>query len=98
MFKHCVYLLREEHVYAPKRIRPHQCMTKIVIEMQEDTESRLDGQIGVRLSDGDLVLLKEVCKARAEDVSGFIRRLVRKELSRLGYLDENVRKAFQVES
>ncbi|MDH7563790.1 MAG: hypothetical protein QHH24_02760 [Candidatus Bathyarchaeota archaeon] len=38
-------------------------------------------------------LLRKVCKARGETVSGFTRRAVLIELAKLGYLDGEGRKA-----
>ncbi len=42
--------------------------------------------IGVRLDSGDVLLLKRVCKSRGEDLSDFVRRAVRTELAKLGFL------------
>lgn len=39
------------------------------------------------------LLLEEVCDARGEDVSSFVRRAVFKELAGLGYLPEKQKKA-----
>jgi hypothetical protein len=41
-------------------------------------------------------LLEQVCKARGEDVSTFIRRSVRKELANLSYFDEADKKALGI--
>ena len=58
------------------------------------TQSKL--RVGFRISQEDRRLLDEVCKARGEDLSGFIRRSVRRELAKLGYYEEEVRKALGV--
>jgi len=54
----------------------------------------LSEHVGVRLSPGDKKLLAAVCDARGEDVSNFIRRLVRRELASLNYFPDDVKKAF----
>lgn len=54
-------------------------------------------RIGVRISTEDRRLLERVCEARGEDLSGFIRRSVRRELAQLGYYEKEVRKALGVE-
>ena len=48
---------------------------------------------GVRFYPQDIQILKEVCKARGEQVSDFIRRSTKKELAILGYLGKGQRKA-----
>ena len=53
-------------------------------------------RIGVRISQEDKYLLEEVCKARGEDLSDFIRRSFRRELALMGYYPEKVRKALGV--
>ena len=50
-------------------------------------------RIGVRIPTKDRRLLDRVCEARGEDLSGFIRRSIRKELAKLGYYEEEVKKA-----
>jgi hypothetical protein len=54
----------------------------------------LSEHVGVRLNPSDKKLLVAVCDARGEDVSNFIRRLVRRELASLNYFPEDVKKAF----
>jgi uncharacterized protein (DUF1778 family) len=49
--------------------------------------------ISARMSETDKVLLEKVCESRQEDVSDFVRRAVRVELARLGFLTEQDRKA-----
>ena len=52
--------------------------------------------VGVRFPNEDRDLLREVCKRRGEDMSGFIRRAVRKELAALNYYSEDTKKALGV--
>ena len=52
--------------------------------------------IGARFSKSDADLLKEVCTARGEDVSDFVRRSVRKELARLSFFTDMEKKALGV--
>ena len=49
--------------------------------------------IGIRFHEKDVDLIKEVCEARGEGVSIFIRRSVKMELARLSYLTEKEKKA-----
>ena len=58
----------------------------------------LEEQIGVRLSNSDKDLLESVCIARGEDVSNFVRRLIRKELASLSYYPDDVKKALGIAS
>ena len=53
--------------------------------------------IMVRLSEKTYKLLKEVCEARGEKMSVFVRRAIRRELARLSFLPENDKKALEVE-
>lgn len=53
----------------------------------------MSGQIGVRMQPQDIRLLKEVCKARGEDVSDFVRRAIKMELARLSFLTPEEKKA-----
>jgi hypothetical protein len=46
-----------------------------------------------RIEPSELELLKEICRARGEDLSDFVRRAVKTELARLSYLSENEKKA-----
>jgi len=41
----------------------------------------------------EYLLLKDICEKRGEDVSGFVRRAIKKELAKLGYLSEAEKKA-----
>lgn len=54
---------------------------------------RLTTQIGVRMTDELADLLREVSKARGEDVSDFVRRSILRELASLSYLSETQKKA-----
>lgn len=53
----------------------------------------LTNQIGVRMSPTDIELLKNICQARGEDLSDFVRRSIKKELARLSYLNDDEKKA-----
>jgi hypothetical protein len=46
-----------------------------------------------RTEPSELELLKQICKARGEDLSDFVRRAVKTELARLSYLSEDEKKA-----
>lgn len=52
--------------------------------------------IGFRVPVEDKELLEKVCRARGEDISDFIRRAIRKELARLSYYPEEVKKALGI--
>ena len=52
--------------------------------------------IGVRFSTEDAELLQRVCKARGEDISGFIRRAVRTDLAYLSFYTDIEKKALGV--
>ena len=52
--------------------------------------------IGFRLSIEDKHILEEFCENRDEDMSSFVRRLVRRELASLSYYPEEVKKALGV--
>jgi hypothetical protein len=52
--------------------------------------------IGVRISREDRMLLDQICKARGEDLSDFVRRSIRKELASLGFLPNDQRKALGI--
>ena len=49
--------------------------------------------IAARFLQKDAQLIKEVCRARGEDVSNFVRRAIKRELARMGYLSESEKKA-----
>jgi len=53
----------------------------------------MSSQIGVRMQPRDVRLLKEVCRARGEDVSDFVRRAIKMELARLSFLTPEEKKA-----
>mgnify|MGYP001045514509 CR=1 FL=1 len=46
-----------------------------------------------RMKEEDVSLLKEVCQARGEDLSDFVRRSVKMELARLSFLSNEEKKA-----
>lgn len=52
--------------------------------------------VGFRIPVDDLVLMREVCNARGEDVSDFVRRAIRKELAELSFLSDYEKKALGV--
>ena len=52
--------------------------------------------IGVRISEEDRDLLDQVCKARGEDLSDFVRRSIRKELASLSFLSDDQKKALGI--
>ena len=53
-------------------------------------------QIGVRMELKDIELLREVCRARGEDLSDFVRRAIKMELAMLSYLSDAEKKALGV--
>jgi uncharacterized protein (DUF1778 family) len=55
-------------------------------------------QMNLRIEKKDLELLTKICKARGEGVSDFVRRAIRKELAKLGYLTKEEMKALEVNS
>lgn len=56
----------------------------------------MTSRIGLRIPDKDRQLIEEVSRARAEDLSDFVRRAIRKELVSLGYYSPDIGKAFGV--
>lgn len=58
----------------------------------------MPSQIGIRMSDSEIALLKKVSHARGEDVSDFVRRAIKSELARLSYLSSAEKKALGVRS
>lgn len=52
--------------------------------------------LGVRVTERDRQLLDQVCKARGEDLSDFIRRSIRKELAALSFLPDEDKKALGI--
>jgi hypothetical protein len=53
--------------------------------------------VGAKFTLGERKLIQEVCRARGESVSSFLRRTIKRELARMGYLSEKERKALEVE-
>jgi len=49
--------------------------------------------IALRIDKRDRELLNKICKARGESISSFVRRAVRREFARLGFLSEDELKA-----
>lgn len=49
-----------------------------------------------RMPAADKALIRKICQARGEQLSDFVRRAIRRELVRLGYLDEEEKKALGV--
>ena len=54
--------------------------------------------IFARMPKEEIELIKEIAKARGEDISAFVRRSVRKELASLGFLSEDQKKALGIPS
>lgn len=52
--------------------------------------------VNVRIEKGVYDILEHVAKARGENVSIFVRRAIIRELAELGYLPEEIRKAFGI--
>ncbi len=50
-----------------------------------------------RMPSEEVKLVKQVAKARGEDLSDFVRRAVKTELARLSYLSPSEKKALGVE-
>ena len=61
-----------------------------------DTRERLTENLSIRLTKRDLALLVKVSRARGEDPSSFIRRALRMELAKLGFLSEEEMQALGV--
>lgn len=57
---------------------------------------RRDVSLGLRLEKDMHELLKSICNARGEDMADFIRRATKKEMGRMGYLQEDEIKALEV--
>jgi uncharacterized protein (DUF1778 family) len=53
--------------------------------------------IGVRLESSDEKLLRRVCKSRGEDISDFVRRAIRTELAKLGFLNRTDKQALGIQ-
>lgn len=52
--------------------------------------------VAVRFSVSDIKLFKKIAKNRVQDVSDFVRLLVKKELARLSFLSAGEKKALEV--
>ena len=57
---------------------------------------RLNCVIGVKISEEDRLLLDNVCNARGEDLSSFVRRAIRKELASLSFYPDDIKKALGI--
>jgi len=53
--------------------------------------------IAARFPQKDAKLLKKVCEARGEDISGFVRRAVKRDLARLSFYTKDEKKALGVD-
>jgi hypothetical protein len=53
--------------------------------------------VGIRVTKQHYKLLKKVCDSRGEDVAGFIRRSILKELATLSFLPAEQKKALGVQ-
>ena len=53
-------------------------------------------QICIRIDKRTILKLKSVCNDREEDVSDFVRRAIKKDLAKLGYLSKKEQKALGV--
>lgn len=58
--------------------------------------SNLERTIGIRVTQELYSLLNKVCDNRGEDVAGFIRRSILKELATLSFLPDEQKKALGV--
>jgi len=54
--------------------------------------------IFARMSKEDVELIKQVSKARGEDLSDFVRRSILKELASLSFLPEDQKKALGIKN
>jgi hypothetical protein len=54
--------------------------------------------MGARFEQSDIELIKQVCQARGEGISSFIRRAVRRELANLSYYTPDEKKALGINS
>jgi predicted DNA-binding protein len=59
--------------------------------------SNLERTLGVRVTEELYQLLSKVCRNRGEDVAGFIRRAILRELAELSFLPEEQKKALGVQ-
>lgn len=53
-------------------------------------------QLNIRIDTKDFMLTKKVAKKRGEGLTDFVRRAIKVELARLGFLTEGERKALGV--
>jgi len=52
--------------------------------------------ITFKLEEADRQLLEKVCRARGESLSSFVRRALRREFARLGFLSQDEMKALEI--
>jgi len=64
--------------------------------MLPDRRERLSENLSIRFTKKDLELLLKVSRARGEDSSSFIRRAMRMELAKLGFLSQEEMQALGV--
>ncbi len=64
--------------------------------MFPDRRERLSENLSIRFTKRDLEVLVKVSRARGEDPSSFIRRAIRMELARLGFLSEEEMQALGI--
>jgi hypothetical protein len=60
------------------------------------TKTREQEWLSARFPHDDVVLLRRIASARREDISSFLRRALRSEFARLGYLSSSEEKALGV--
>ena len=76
-----------------------ECLDAYCLSVQRllpDTRERLTENLSIRFTKRDLALLVKVSRARGEDPSSFIRRALRMELAKLGFLSEEEMQALGV--
>jgi len=66
--------------------------------MLPDMRERLTENLSIRLTKRDLALLVKVSRARGEDPSSFVRRAMRMELAKLGFLSEEEMQALGIKN
>jgi len=66
--------------------------------MVQDMRERLTENLSIRLTKRDLALLVKVSRARGEDPSSFVRRAMRMELAKLGFLSEEEMQALGIKN
>ena len=66
--------------------------------MLSDMRERLTENLSIRLTKRDLALLVKVSRARGEDPSSFVRRAMRMELAKLGFLSEEEMQALGIKN